>query len=211
MMLRILYGTILIVALLLGWRLFEVHAAKRIMTTATLGQSFGASEKDAKSTLVEIMDYRCSYCREMAPVIEEVIRQHPETRIVIRHLPIFGKPSIHEADFALAAGMQGKFAEAHRALVARSEPLPDDEYEPLAVKLGLNYNKLKTDMSGPVTGQALLDTVDAAQDLGINSAPSFIVNGRVIQTKNLDHLPTAEEIGGWLAGKKPREIKSAAP
>jgi protein-disulfide isomerase len=203
MMLRILYGTILIVALLIGWRLYEIHATKRMLLTATLGQSFGPSEKEAKSTLVELMDYRCSYCREMAPVIEQVIKEHPETRIVIRHLPIFGKPSIREADFALAAGMQGKFAEAHRALVARAEPLPDNEYEPLALKLGLNYNKLKTDMSGPVTGQVLLDNVDGAQSLGIDSAPSFIVNGRVIQTKNLDHLPTAAEIGLWLSGKAP--------
>jgi protein-disulfide isomerase len=201
--LRILYGAILVAALLVGYFGWNIHAAKRHMLAAPMGQSLGPSEKDAKTTLVEFMDYRCSYCRDMAPVMEEVAKQHPETRLVIRHLPVFGRPSVREADFALAAGMQGKFWEAHRALVSRADPLPDEDIPALAAELGLNLNKLQADMRGAETGDLLLDNVDAAQTLGIDSAPSFLVNGHLIQSKKLGHLPDAAEFGKWLEGHYP--------
>jgi protein-disulfide isomerase len=202
-MLRVLYGAIIVVALLVGYRLYAIHDAKIALLAAPMGQSYGPDIKDAKSTIVELMDYRCSYCRQLAPVIEEVAKKHPETRIVIRHTPIFGAPSVREADYALAAGMQGKFFEAHKELVRHEQPLTETEFSALTAQLGLDADKLKKDMSGPETGDVLLKNVDSAYLLGIDSAPSFIINGRIIQSKNIGFLPNAADFDAWLAGREP--------
>lgn len=198
MALRFLYGGILILALLLGYGFWSMHHAVALMNEAPQGQSAGP--EDAAVTVVEFLDYRCHACRTIAPVIEEAIRRHPDVRFVFRHLPVYGKPAVIEAQLALAAGKQGKFMEMHRRLMARDLPVTDEDISLLAKELALDETKLREDMKGEDINMGLLRNVDAVEVLKINSTPSFLIDGVVYAPVN--YLPQIDDFDRLLAERK---------
>ncbi len=185
---RIVYVAIAIVVLLIAWRGYAIFEARRDLAQAPYGNAAGPENADI--TIIEIMDYRCSYCREMAAVVKALSEKHPDVRIVFRHMPVFGLPSLIEAEFALAAGMQGKFMPAHDFLMARETPLGEDGIDAAAKGLGLDAERLKTDMKDPAMGDMLIRTVSAAETLGIRSTPAFLVNGKLLLPATMGRLPT---------------------
>lgn len=195
--LRIIYAAVLAAALLVGYRAYVLHDTASFLRQAPMGQAAGP--EDAKVSVAEFLDYRCGYCREMAPTVKAVAARHPDVRIVYRHLPVFGRESLVEAEFALAAGMQGKFAQAHDYLMGRDEPLGDGGVEAAARELGLDYARLSADMKGPEIGDVLLANIDAAERLGITATPGFVVNGTVLRPNDLGRLPTAEDFDALIA------------
>lgn len=168
-----LYAVVILIGGYVGYRFIETKKAMSGIYEAELGQFFGP--EDSKKVIVEFLDYRCSYCREADPIVKDLLTKRPDVKVIIRHYPVFARPSIIEAEVALAAGMQGKFREAHDALVQREEPITDREIEDLAQSLGLDMDKFRVDMKGPEIGYLLLNTLDTVKILGINSTPSFVV------------------------------------
>ena len=54
-------------------------------------------------TLVEFFDYRCGYCRNMTPGLQQLIDADPKLRFVFKELPVLGPDSVVAAKAALAA------------------------------------------------------------------------------------------------------------
>jgi len=169
-----------------GWYLWTVSSAMNRVENVAMGQFIGPA--DAEKTIIEFIDYRCPYCHQLEPVMKEVLRRHPDLRIIYRHYPVFGKASVIDAGVALAAGMQGKFEEAHDMMMAaqRSEILTDAEIEAMAVELGLDMRKFQIDRKGPEIGVLLLDTMDIADALGIRATPTFVVGDIIYSMKEGD-------------------------
>ncbi len=40
--------------------------------------------------MIEFFDYQCIYCSRLAPVMEQVIKENPQTRFAFKEWPIFG-------------------------------------------------------------------------------------------------------------------------
>lgn len=195
--LKIIYGAILAVALLLGYQAWTGHRAAGALVAAPLNNSTGPD--DAAVTIVEFIDYRCSFCRDMHPVVKQVAAGNPDVRIVYRHLPAFGLQSIIEAQFALAAGMQGQFEDVHDYLMNQARPLNEDNVPALAAEFGLDEGQLLADMKGPEIGNMLLENVAAAERLGINVTPTFMINRRIIKPNELGRLPDEEDFARFIA------------
>ncbi len=189
-----LYTVIILVAGFAGYRTWAVNNVMAGMYDTSLGQFQGA--EDAEKVIVEILDYRCSYCRAVHETTQELLSRHPDVKIVYRHYPIFGRPSVIEAEVALAAGMQGKFSEAHDALMSRESPITDREIEALVQSIGLDPERFRADMKGPETGYLLLNTLDSVEVLGIKSTPVFIIGDIVYSLDN--GMPTVETFEQFL-------------
>ncbi|MGB6976255.1 MAG: DsbA family protein, partial [Gammaproteobacteria bacterium] len=129
-------------------------------------------------TVVEFMDYQCGHCKEMSPIIEGIIKQDPELRVVIKQLPIFGESSEFAAKAALAAQKQGKFAAFHQALMKATAPLSHDSVMAIAKSVGLNTEQLQQDMKDDVFDQQLKANMQLAQTLGLVGTPAFIIGNR---------------------------------
>lgn len=163
-----------------AWSLYDVfHDVKSTQWGEYLG------DEKADKVVVEFLDYRCSYCREMHDVSVAFVKDHPDVKIVYRHLPVFGEASVREARLALAAGMQGHFVPVHNYLMSRKTPLPEGEIQSLAVTMGLDYERLAKDMGSEDITKHLLRNVDASEILGINATPAFLV-GNVVHNGKLD-------------------------
>jgi protein-disulfide isomerase len=131
-------------------------------------------------TLVEFFDYRCPYCKQVAPSLEALLAEDKQLRLVMKELPILGKDSVAAARAALAAERQGKYFKFHNALMAVKGPLSDDTISQTAAAVGLDLDRLKADMARPEIDAQLRATYELAQALHIRGTPAFVVGGELI-------------------------------
>jgi protein-disulfide isomerase len=198
MLMKVLFAAVLVVALLTGWNGWVLHEAYITMREAPQGQSFGSP--DAKIVIVEFMDYRCNPCRSLNGVVQEVVAKHPDIRVVIRHLPIYKKPSVYEARIAMAAGKQGKFAAMHEILITRNDPVQPDELQRLCTDAGVDYDRLQKDMHAQDVTDTLLKTLQVSKVLRVHADPSFLIGHTVFGTEH--RMPTVADFDALIAASE---------
>jgi len=131
--------------------------------------------KAAKVSVVEFFDYNCGYCRAAFPDLQATLKAHPDTRIVIKDLPVLGPDSVAVARLALASRAQGKYAQYHVALMNTRARLDETSALNIAKDLKLDVERLKKDAAGKAVEETIERNLALAQDLGINGTPSFVV------------------------------------
>ncbi len=174
---RLIVAGLVLIALFVGYRLWYISHLLNRAETVVFGTSIGPD--NAKDIIVEFLDYRCSHCRKISPMIMEFAKNHPDVKIIFRHYPIFEEPSVKEADIALAAAKQGKFLPVHEYLIARENPVEDAEIPGIVKQFGLDQAKFDADMHAADTGALLLETLDMADAFHMDRAPSFLFNRTV--------------------------------
>jgi protein-disulfide isomerase len=145
--------------------------------------SYAIGPENAPITLVEFSDFQCPYCKRWHDeVYEPLLAAYPgQIRFVYRHLPL---TSIHPeaqsaAEAAMCAGEQDKFWEFHEKLFSTTT-LGSATYLQYARELKLDtptFESCLTDRKYQAQVQA---DSDFAINLGINSTPTFFINGLAI-------------------------------
>lgn len=131
-------------------------------------------------TVVEFFDYNCGYCRKAFVDMAKLLEQDKKIKLVLKELPILSKGSEEASRVALAAKLQGKYWEAHRALLTVRGELNEATALKAVEKIGVDMAKLKKDMDSPeVLGEIKL-VRDLAQKMGIQGTPHFLVGDRAI-------------------------------
>ena len=132
-----------------------------------------------KYTVIEYADFECQHCRAALPVVDELIKTHPDVKLIFKHYPLpFHAMARPAAVAAEAAGRQGKFWEMHAALFATQDLLSDELIRGHAKALGLDVARFEKDIADP----ELQKRVDASRleggSIGVEFTPYFFVNGR---------------------------------
>jgi protein-disulfide isomerase len=140
-----------------------------------LGGMTVAGNPNGSVTLVEFFDYQCVHCKEMKPVIDELIKSDKNLRVIYKEFPIFGKTSEIASRAALAAAMQGKYDVMHQALLKMDKRMDETVVMTAAKSAGLNLNKLKIDMSSKEVTDALAANRTLAEKLRLMGTPAFII------------------------------------
>ena len=175
----------LLLCLWQGWNILALRATLWTVRQAPQGQASGsASTASAKAplTIVEFMDYRCTVCRNVAPVVAQVAAAHPEIRFVYRQLPLYGAPSAREARLALAAGIQGKFMAMHNLLLAHAAPVETAEISSLCAQAGIDPARAIRDADSRAVTLSLVRTAQAARLLRMPGLPAFMIGDTVYNT-----------------------------
>lgn len=131
-------------------------------------------------TVVEFYDVRCPYCRRMLPTLETMLKHNPDVRLVYKDLPVLGPGSVLGARALLAAQKQGGYAKLHDALMQGSPDITEEVVRAAAVKLGLNWDRLKTDMDDPDIKRRIQANLDMARKLDIQGTPAYIVGQQML-------------------------------
>jgi protein-disulfide isomerase len=130
-------------------------------------------------TIVEFMDYNCSWCKRSVGEVQALVEKDKNLRIVFKEFPIFGKHSEFAARAALASVKQGKYWDMHQAMFAHDGQVTEDVVLEIAAGLGLDVTKLTEDMKD----QQVLDTIslnyDLAKTLKLNGTPAFVIDTKV--------------------------------
>ena len=131
-------------------------------------------------TLVEFFDYRCPYCKQVQPRLEQLLAGDHELRIAYKEFPILGAVSVTAARAALAAQQQGKYEPFHNAMMAASGQITDDTVYQVAKTVGLDVDLLKRDMAAPQIEAALKANHTLADALDITGTPGFVIGDQIV-------------------------------
>ncbi|MGW3010579.1 DsbA family protein [Streptomyces sp. NPDC001219] len=152
------------------------------------GDPLAVGKKDAPVVLVEYADYQCSFCgrftRETQPDLIKKYVDAGTLRIEFRNFTVFGAHSERAARASWAAGQQGRFWQLHDALYAKTRKgaaLAEDKLVDLARSSGVpDLDRFRSDMKSADADRALKKDQDEGYQLGVQSTPSFLVNGRPV-------------------------------
>jgi protein-disulfide isomerase len=135
-------------------------------------------------TIVEFFDYRCSYCRRMPAIIDNLVKNQRHVRVVLRDYVLFGEQSELAARAALAAARQGSNVKFSRNLLNTGR-LTEDNIMRIAKQSGLNIPRLKQDMQSSSISSQLEANTALADRLQINGTPAFVI-GKTVPSANKD-------------------------
>lgn len=135
---------------------------------------------DGDVTLVEFFDYNCPYCRQMVPIIAQAEAADPLLRVVYKAWPILDTSSIAPAKAALAADRQGKFIALHRALYQLRGEVDESKALKAAESIGLDIERLKSDMQDPAIEAMVKRNLSLAGVLGIDGTPGFVIGTHIL-------------------------------
>jgi protein-disulfide isomerase len=130
---------------------------------------------------VEFFDYNCPYCRRVAPTVVELEEADPGLRVVYKEFPILGPNSIFSAKAALAVHRQGKHAAFHKELMMERGVADEAKVLRIADKIGVDVDRMKSDMNDPAIEAAIERNLALAQALRINGTPSFVIGEQTLR------------------------------
>ena len=146
---------------------------------------------DAPITIVEFSDYQCPFCsRFHDETYQALLDAYPgQIRFVYRNLPlVFHQNAQMSAEAALCAGDQDKYWEMHEELFANQASFNNPEgttleqatYNEYAQGLGLDVTAFEDCMTTHKFAQFIKDDMAFSTDLGVQSTPTFFINGLAI-------------------------------
>lgn len=158
--------------------------------------------EDAPVTIVEYSDFQCPFCaRAEAIVQDELLEEYGDrVKFVYKQMPL---ASIHPWAQAASeigicvlrrAGNEAYWRYHARVFAGQSEVRVETAAEQLleiAVAAGGDGEEVKTCFDAEETAEVITATLREAENLGVNSTPTFFINGR--------RLSGAQPIGAFKA------------
>ncbi len=149
----------------------------------------------AKSHLIEYGDFQCPGCGQVEPFVEQIRNDYKDKLLVIfRNFPLPGHAhAMLAAQYAEAAGLQGKYWEMHDAIYAHQtdwSKLGDAEpsFKGYAQDLKLDITRLARDIKSDAVTKKIQDDQTAQNKYGVDSTPTFFLNGKKIRPASFDEF-----------------------
>ena len=139
-------------------------------------------EAGAPVTIVEFSDYECDFCGRAEGTVREVLSAYKgKVRLVHQAFPLSIHPRAPKAaEAALCAGEQGRYWEMHDSLLANQGALGIDDLKGRARALQLDLPRFDACLDSGRMAPVVESSKKLGEGLGLNSTPSFFVNGRPI-------------------------------
>lgn len=155
-----------------------------------VSQDKSIGNADAPVIVVEYGDYQCPACGQFAStvkpkIIEEFVKTG-QVRFVFRSFQFIGEESQWAAEAAECANEQGKYWEYYDKLYSsqageNAGAFRKEKLEEFAAELGLQTEQFNSCLaSGKYTDKVKAETLEA-QNLGLRSTPSLLVNGKLVE------------------------------
>jgi len=138
--------------------------------------------KTANVTVVEFFDYHCGYCKHMVPAITQLLKNDKKVRVVFKEFPILSEDSMVAARAGLAAYhvAPDKYFDYYTELMQSNGKFDETSLLAAAKKVGIDPDKLKTEMAKPEISAELDKNRTVGEDLGIHGTPALVVGNQLI-------------------------------
>jgi len=157
---------------------------------------------DKKNILVEYSDFQCPACKNFHDFLQEFESSSSanysitqKVTLVFRHFPLYQiHPTSMDAAYAAqAAALQGRFWEMDDQLFGKQDvwstsPNPRQNFINMANEIKLDIEKFKSDMDSKVVKDKVQADLTSGNKAGINSTPTFFLNGNKIELTTLDEF-----------------------
>ena len=158
--------------------------------------------EDASVTVVEYSDFQCPFCKRGKDMIPEILKQYDgKVKIAYKQLPLrnhnWAKPA---AIASICAYQQGndKFWEFHDMVFDNQKEIKletsEEIFKGYAKDLGLDPKKFDACLVDEKVAARVDSEVEEAISIGVQSTPTFVVNGMIVQGANPDGLKSAIDL-----------------
>ena len=149
---------------------------------------------DSKVNLTEYGDFECPACKAYFPLVDQIVEEYGDrVAFQFRHFPLtqIHANALIASRAAEAAGKQNKFFEFHDILYQQQDNWktvsdPTSFFEGYATQLSLNIEQFKADLRSSEASDSINADRKVAQDLGSSSTPTFVLNGKRLETNPTD-------------------------
>lgn len=156
-----------------------------------------------KNLLIEYSDLQCPSCKNVHDILKTIEASGSadfsitkKVTFVYRYLPLY---QIHDKAYlsayaAEAAAKQGKFWEMtdllfdNQQIWEKSNDPQQEYFLNYAKELKLDVDQFKKDSDSLVVKNRIAEDLNSAEQMGINSTPTFFLNGQKVDVNSFDEL-----------------------
>ncbi len=153
-------------------------------------------------TVVEFFDYKCGYCKLIAPEILQLAADNPDVRVVLKEFPIFGEVSDTAAKLALTPQAKAKGLQFYNALMAE-EALDEAGLDRIMRELGIDPQEARRSAASPEVEKHIADVRGLAQALNLKGTPAFVVGNDYVNSADMEWVKGAIANARTTAGGRP--------
>jgi protein-disulfide isomerase len=148
------------------------------------GASFVGGNPDGDITIIEFVDYRCSFCRRAHPEVAELISSDGNIRIITKEFPILGEQSMLASQFAVAtmtvAGDKAYKLISDALMLLQSDVTPAS-LSSLASAFDLNADEIFAEMQSDTTKTVLTNNRALGDRMQITGTPTFVFGDQLVR------------------------------
>jgi protein-disulfide isomerase len=129
-------------------------------------------------TIVDFFDYNCPFCKDSAVHLERLVRADAKIKLIYKDWPILAETSIIGAKIALGARYQGRYLDAHHALMKiPGYGISREQMVEAVTKSGVDMGRLDADLktNGEAINALLKRNLMIAEAIGLQGTPGFLV------------------------------------
>jgi protein-disulfide isomerase len=106
-----------------------------------------AGNAEGDITIVEYFDYQCPYCCKIESELRRVVQDDGKVNLVFKDRPVLGPVSVIAARMVLASKYQGKYNQAHDALIGVNSKLTEPLIRELLAGAGIDVDRVTRDLA----------------------------------------------------------------
>ncbi|MBI2009841.1 MAG: thioredoxin domain-containing protein [Candidatus Chisholmbacteria bacterium] len=175
------------------------------ITATASAEATESGETRERVQVVEFADFQCPACKAAYPPVKQMLETYgDEVTFVFRHFPLrtTHKNAFVAALAAEAAGAQGKFWEMNDVLFERQKEWEDSgdpvsQFADYAAEIELDVTAFRQSVEIEQFADRIDQDVQDGFALGVNSTPTFFVNGKKV-TGALTTAQWQQLIGGEI-------------
>ncbi len=157
-----------------------------ILKARANGPAKGAANKDL--LFVEFSDFQCPHCKDAQAIIDHLMQDFPNARLVYENFPLRKiHPAAEEAaeySVCVAKSSDDAFFKYVSAVFENQAALTKEgttqALKDAATKAGLSPDQIAACVAQPQAKTAVDQSVNLAEDLNVNQTPTLFVNGRPV-------------------------------
>lgn len=148
------------------------------------GFSYQGGNLDGDITIVEFIDYRCSFCRRAHPEVAELISSDGNIRIITKEFPILGEQSVLASQFAVATKIvagDAAYKQVSDALMNLRSDVTPASLSSLASAFDLDTDAIFAEMESPAVQQVLANNRALGERMQISGTPTFVFGDQMVR------------------------------
>jgi protein-disulfide isomerase len=190
--------------LVLGTEIYDttVDPQKEIMEKISLKDVPTKGTDNAKVVIVEYSDFQCPFCKRGKDMLPQILKDYNgKVKIAYKQLPLKNHNWAMPAAIAsVCAYQQGndKFWALHDKLFDSQKDITlensKEKFNQYAKEVGLDTKKFDACLNSKEAAAVVDTQMKEAVEIGVQSTPTFVVNGMIVPGANPEGLKSAIEI-----------------
>jgi protein-disulfide isomerase len=148
------------------------------------GHSWVGGNPDGDLTIVEFIDYRCGYCRRVAPELDKVVADDGNIKLILKEFPILGQESDLASRYAIAV-KQLEGGEAYKAvhdkLYEMRGAVTIESLNAISKDLGLDGKAIVQRMNTEDVSAEIRKNRQLAEKMQIMGTPTFVIGPELLR------------------------------